>query len=45
MHSLEIRIHVSHRNHYPPTFSKTDYTFYVPMGLKIDNLVVKVEVG
>ena len=45
MHLLEFRVHVSHRNHYPPTFGKMDYTLYVPIGLTIGSLVTKLDVG
>ncbi|KAK6028070.1 fibronectin type III domain protein [Ostertagia ostertagi] len=44
MHSLDFRIHVTHRNHHPPTFNKPEYHFFVPVTLTVGEQVGKMEV-
>ncbi|CAJ0601591.1 unnamed protein product [Cylicocyclus nassatus] len=44
MHSLNFRVHVTHRNHHPPTFTKPEYRFYAPVTLPIGAQVGKMEV-
>ncbi|KJH44387.1 fibronectin type III domain protein [Dictyocaulus viviparus] len=44
MHSLQFRVHVTHRNHHPPTFSKSHYQFFVPITLPVGGRVGEMEV-
>lgn len=44
MHSLDFRVHVTHRNHHPPTFAKPEYRFYAPVTLPVGAQVGKMEV-
>ncbi|RCN31041.1 hypothetical protein ANCCAN_23184 [Ancylostoma caninum] len=44
MHSLNFRVHVTHRNHHPPTFAKPEYRFYAPVTLPVGAQVGKMEV-
>ncbi|VDM58252.1 unnamed protein product [Angiostrongylus costaricensis] len=44
MHSLDFRIHITHRNHHSPTFTKSEYRFYVPMTLSVGAKIGNMEV-
>ncbi|WKY07905.1 hypothetical protein Q1695_007418 [Nippostrongylus brasiliensis] len=44
MHSLHFRVHVTHRNHHPPTFSKPEYQFFAPVTLPVGAQIGKMEV-
>uniref|UniRef100_A0A1I7X9J9 Uncharacterized protein n=1 Tax=Heterorhabditis bacteriophora TaxID=37862 RepID=A0A1I7X9J9_HETBA len=44
MHSLPFHIHITHKNHHPPTFSQTNYHFYVPVTLPVGANIGKMEV-
>lgn len=44
MHSLHFRVHITHRNHHPPTFSMPEYRFFAPITLTVGSQVGKMEV-
>ncbi|ULT97156.1 hypothetical protein L3Y34_005168 [Caenorhabditis briggsae] len=44
MHTFPFRVHITHRNHHPPTFSRNSYKFHVPTTLPIGSVIGTLEV-
>lgn len=44
MHTFPFRVHITHRNHHPPTFSKNSFKFHVPTTLPIGSVITTLEV-
>lgn len=44
MHTFPFRVHITHRNHHPPSFIKTSFKLHVPMSLPIGSVITKLEV-
>ncbi|CAI4227526.1 unnamed protein product [Auanema sp. JU1783] len=44
MHSIDLRVIISHRNHHAPTFLKQNYNFYVPISSAKDSLIAEIQV-